>query len=323
MRSFRDLLARTSLVLSTTLVLATTACTGCTPPGPDEPNGSSRSANTGQDKRERRRPELDAPPPEEMIREAKGVDLSKLSETQQSTFFTMINVEPSACDKPHSLATSLRDDAECRNSMVVGQFIADRLVQGATPSDIKLDVDTVVDAITPKDIPVEGRPTYGNENAPVTVVVFADFECPHCKIEAPLLRKSVQSYRGRAKLVFRHFPLRMHARAQQAALACEAAHLQGKFWEMHDLVFDHQTQLEDEDLERYASQISGLDVAKWKTDYVSDAVELSVAKDRKMGETLDIQGTPAVYINGRLLHPLLWGGNIDLWIDDALRRPAN
>jgi protein-disulfide isomerase len=299
------------------VIVATTACTACTPVGPDDPGSSSSGS---EPVRTRSRQELAPPPADQMIRTAPGVDLSRLSETQQSTYFTMINTEPSACEKPHSLATSLRDDPECRNSMLVAQYIADRLASGATPSDIKLDIDAVVDALTPREIPVEGRPTYGNENAPVTVVVFADFECPHCKAEAPVLRKAVQNYRGEAKLVFKHFPLNMHDRAKAAAVAAEAAHAQGKFWEMHDLIFDHQEQLEDEDLERYATQIRGLDVDKWRADYESEAAELAVTKDRAIGEALDIQGTPAVYINGRELTPLLFGGSLEAWIDDALRR---
>ena len=143
----------------------------------------------------------------------------------------------------------------------------------------------------------------------MTLVVFADFQCPHCKLEAPVLRKAVQQYRGQAKLVFEHFPLSMHARAQAAAIAAEAAHEQGKFWEMHDLVFDHQEQLEDEDLERYAKQIRGLDVDKWKADYAvrgRQARGQQGSGDRRgLGP---IQGTPAVFVNGRESDPLLWGG---------------
>jgi protein-disulfide isomerase len=320
MRPVRELLDRTSLALVSLLAvtLASTACTACTPAGPDEPSATTRSATPPSGQRSRE--ELAAPASDQMIREAPGVDLSKLSDTQRSTYFTMLNVEPSACDKPHSLATSLRDDPDCRNSMLVAQFIADRIGSGATPSDIKLDIDAVVHALTAREIPVEGRPTYGNDNAPVTVIVFADFQCPHCKQEAPVLRKAVQQYRGQAKLVFMHFPLNMHARAQAAAVACEAAHAQGKFWEMHDAVFDHQDKLEDEDLERYAGQIPGLDVGQWKVAYASEATKLAVAKDRALGEALDIGGTPAVFINGRELSPLLWGGRLEAWIDDALRR---
>ena len=298
---------------------ATTACTACTPPGPDQP-GSSGASKSEPARPKRERQELPPPPEAEMVREAKGVDLAKLTDPQRATFFTMINTEQSACDKPHSLATSLREDPECRSSMHVAQFIADSLASGATPADIRLDIDLVVAAMTPHEIPTEGRPVYGNERAPVTVVVFADFECPHCKMEAPVLRKAIQQYRGQARLVYMHFPLRMHARAEVAAIAAEAAFAQGKFWEMHDLIFDHQTQLEDDDLERYASQIPGLDVAKWKADFHSEAAKLAVAKDRALGEALDIEGTPAVYINGRQLTPLLWGGSLEAWIDDALRR---
>ncbi|MFO7564049.1 MAG: thioredoxin domain-containing protein [Enhygromyxa sp.] len=320
MRPIRELVHHRLLVFSALLAatVATTACTSCTPAGPDEPGSNPRSSEPAR--AERSRQELAPPPADQMIRTAPGVDLSKLSETQQASFYTVINTEPSACDKPHSLATSLTTDPECRDSMLVAQFIADRLASGATPSDIKLDIDAVVDALTPQEIPIEGRPTYGNDSAPVTVVVFADFECPHCKAEAPRLRKIVQQYRGQAKLVFKHFPLGMHERAKQAAIATEAAHMQGKFWEMHDLVFDHQDQLEDEDLERYAKQIRGLDVAKWKADYEAEAAALAVAKDRAIGEALDLPGTPAVYVNGRLLTPLLWGGQLEAWIDDALRR---
>jgi protein-disulfide isomerase len=317
MRCIRELQDRVSLALMAVVFAATTtACTGCTPPGPDQPG--STAGNSEQTRPERVREEL--PPPAEMILEANGVDLGKLGETEQSTFYTMLNTEPSACNKPHSLASSLQIDPECRNSQVVAQFVADRLASGATPSDIKLDIDLVVEAITPREIPVEGRPVYGNDRALVTVVVFADFECPHCKMEAPVLRKAIQQYRGQAKLVYLHFPLEMHPRAQVAAVAAEAAFRQGKFWEMHDLIFDHQSQLEDEDLERYARQIQGLDVARWRADFASESAKLAVSKDRAIGEALQIMGTPAVYVDGRLVTPLLWGGNLGAWIDDALRR---
>jgi protein-disulfide isomerase len=317
MRCIRELQDRVSLALMAVVFAATTtACTGCTPPGPDQPG--STAGNSEQTRPERVREEL--PPPAEMILEANGVDLGKLGETEQSTFYTMLNTEPSACNKPHSLASSLQIDPECRNSQVVALFIADRLACGATPSDIKLDIDLVVEAITPREIPVEGRPVYGNDRALVTVVVFADFECPHCKMEAPVLRKAIQQYRGQAKLVYLHFPLEMHPRAQVAAVAAEAAFRQGKFWEMHDLIFDHQSQLEDEDLERYARQIQGLDVARWRADFASESAKLAVSKDRAIGEALQIMGTPAVYVDGRLVTPLLWGGNLGAWIDDALRR---
>ena len=253
------------------------------------------------------------------ITDAKGVDLSRLTEPQKTSFFQLLNSEPSACGKPHSLAVSLRDDASCRDSLSVSQFIADALATGASPSDIKDNLEPVVDALRPREINIKGRPVYGNERAPVTVVVFADFECPHCRQEAPVLRQAIDQFRGRAKLVYKHFPLSGHVRAKAAAIATVAAMEQGKFWEMHDMVFENQTSLEDADIRRFAQKI-GLDMARFDAHYNAKKGQDLVEEDRVDGEKLDISGTPAVFVNGRYMNQFLFGGTITGWIDDALRR---
>jgi len=253
------------------------------------------------------------------ITEAKGVDLSRLTEPQKTSFFQLINSEPSACGKAHSLAVSLRDDGSCRDSLSVSQFIADALASGASPSDIKDNLEPLVDALRPREINIQGRPVYGNERAPVTVVVFADFECPHCRQEAPVLRQAIDQFRGRAKLVYKHFPLSGHVRAKAAAIATVAAMEQGKFWEMHDMVFENQTTLEDADLRRFAQKI-GLDMARFDAAYKAKSGQQLVEEDRSEGEKLDISGTPAVFVNGRYMNQYLFGGTITGWIDDALRR---
>ena len=290
------------------LALACSTLAACDGGQPAKADGKAPAAKAGE------------PAPADMIREAPGVELGSLSEAQRESFFTVLNQESSACGKAHSLATSLRDDPDCRDSKLVAQVIADRLAAGQTAADVKLMVDEVVSALTPATLDLEGRPVYGNPKAPVTVVVFADFQCPRCKSEAPVLRKEVDDRRGQVKLVFKHFPLPGHPRGEPAAIAVEAAHQQGKFWEMHDLVFANQTQLEDADLERYAGQIEGLDVAKWKADYASETVKAAVTSDRADGKTLQLPGTPSVFVDGRQVTPLLWEGEISGWIDDALRR---
>lgn len=257
--------------------------------------------------------------PSSEITEAKGVDLSRLSEPQKTSFFQLINTEPSACAKPHSLAVSLRDDASCRDSLSVSQFIADALAQGSSASDIKANMEPLVDSLRPREINIKGRPLYGNERAPVTVVVFADFECPHCRQEAPVLRQAIDQFRGKAKLVYKHFPLSGHVRAKAASIATVAAMEQGKFWEMHDIVFENQTALEDADIRKYAQKI-GLDMAKFDASYKAKKGQDLVEEDRVEGEKLDIQGTPAVFVNGRYMNSLLFGGTITGWIEDALRR---
>jgi protein-disulfide isomerase len=253
------------------------------------------------------------------ITDAKGVDLSRLTDPQKTSFFQLINSEPSACGKAHSLAVSLRDDATCRDSLSVSQFIADALASGASASDIKANLEPLVDSLKPREINIKGRPVYGNERAPVTVVVFADFECPHCRQEAPVLRQAIDQFRGKAKLVYKHFPLSGHVRAKAAAIATEAALEQGKFWEMHDIVFENQSALEDADIRGYAKKI-GLDMAKFDASYNAKKGQDVVEADRMDGEKLDIQGTPAVYVNGRYMNSYLFGGTITGWIEDALRR---
>jgi protein-disulfide isomerase len=259
-------------------------------------------------------------PVSEQIRDIEGVDLKKLSEGQRESFFAVINQESSACGQAHSLAKSLQADPDCRDSVLVAQFIADRLGAGMTPMDIRQQLDGLLAALKPVEIDLEGRPVFGNPSAPVTVVVWADFQCPLCKSEAPHLREEVSNRRGQAKLVFKHFPLEGHPRGEPAAIAVEAAHLQGKFWEMHDLVFANQSMLEDEDLESYAQQIEGLDLAKWKADVTAETTKAAVSRDRGEGKVLKIGGTPTVFVNGRLVTPALWDGELSAWIDDALRR---
>lgn len=307
------------------------ACSpACTPPDAKAPEGDSpaKTANPStpggdpddESKRDQARADLAADNGAgDMIMDAKGVDTSKLTETQRTTFFQIINREPSACDQPHSIAKSLRDDPTCRDSLIVAQFVADALASGAPASAVRAEIDPIVEALEPKEIKIKGRALYGSEKAPVTIVVFADFECPHCRAEAPVLRKLVDQFRGRANLVFKHFPLGGHERAKEAAIAVEAAHQQGKFWEMHDLVFTNQTKLSDADLVAYAKEI-GLDIPRFKKDLADEKVKAAVEADRAEGDKLDIQGTPTVYVNGRLVNDQLFGGTVAGWVDDALNR---
>jgi protein-disulfide isomerase len=253
------------------------------------------------------------------ITEARGVDLSRLDAPQKKSFFQLLNSEPSACGKAHSLAVSLRDDATCRDSLSVSQFVADMLANGAAASDIKENLVPLVASLKPRPIDIEGRPIYGNERAPVTVVVFADFECPMCKEEAPGLRQAIDQARGRARLIFKHFPLPMHPRAKPAAIAAAAAHEQGKFWAMHDQIFAHQEALTDADLRTYAAA-AGLDLAKFDAAYAARSGQAQVDADRADGEKLEIGGTPAVFVNGREMNRYMFGGTVAGWIDDALRR---
>lgn len=146
---------------------------------------------------------------------------------------------------------------------------------------------------------------WGSAKAPVTLEEFGDFECPPCGLLHPIL-KSLETEFGPAKLriIFREFPLvPAHVHALSAARAAEAAGLQGKFWEMHDMIYEHQKDWHEvfdarPIFEGYAKTI-GLDVEQFKRDSTGDIVERRIFEDGKRAHALGVKGTPTVFLNGR------------------------
>jgi protein-disulfide isomerase len=143
-------------------------------------------------------------------------------------------------------------------------------------------------------------PQKGPRNAPVTVVVFSDFQCPFCTRVEPTLTQLQKSYPNDVRVVWKNYPLAMHPQAMPAALAAEAAREQGKFWEMHDLMFQNQGQLAPAQFEAWAKQL-GLDLKKFQEASASPATRARVEEDARMGARLASQGTPTLYVNCRQL----------------------
>ena len=141
----------------------------------------------------------------------------------------------------------------------------------------------------------------GSDDAPVTLVEYGDYECPHCG-RAHLIVGQVQKALGeRLRFVFRNFPLsEMHPHAVRAAEAAEAAAAQGKFWEMHDLLYEHQNALDDGHLLQYAKRL-GLDVEIFQRELVTGARSDRVKSDFRSGVRSGVNGTPTYFINGRRL----------------------
>jgi protein-disulfide isomerase len=128
-------------------------------------------------------------------------------------------------------------------------------------------------------IEVKGSPALGSTDAEVEIVEFSDFQCPFCSRVWPTLQQVREEYGDDVRIVFKHLPLRIHPKAPAAHAAAEAAHRQGKFWEMHDAIFGNPRELSPEQFEKYAQEI-GLDVAKFKTDVASPDVKARVDADQ-------------------------------------------
>ena len=138
----------------------------------------------------------------------------------------------------------------------------------------------------------------GPDGAPVTLVEYGDYECPHCGMAYPIL-KGVQRRLGKQlRFVFRNFPLKeAHPHAYHAAEAAEAAAVQGAFWQMHDVIFEHQHALEDEDLVSYARAL-GLDADRVARELADGTHTPRVRADFRSGVRSGVNGTPTFFVNG-------------------------
>jgi predicted DsbA family dithiol-disulfide isomerase len=138
----------------------------------------------------------------------------------------------------------------------------------------------------------------GPEDAPVTLVKYGDYECPYCGKLHPVLKELRERAGAGVRFVFRHFPLdSVHPRARRAALAAEAAASQGRFWEMHDLLYENRGELGEEDLLRYAAEL-GLALGRFEEDLANDDHARRTEEDRLGGERAGVEGTPALFVNG-------------------------
>jgi protein-disulfide isomerase len=147
----------------------------------------------------------------------------------------------------------------------------------------------------------------GNPDAPVTLEEYGDFQCPPCGMFAAFLGQLEKEYDSRLRVVFRNFPLTMHEHAHEAALAAEAAGLQGHFWEMHDVLYREQATWSKapnvrELFESYAGMI-GLDLDRFRKDMHGEKAKARVETDRQRGESLGIKITPTLFINNQPLDP--------------------
>ncbi len=147
-------------------------------------------------------------------------------------------------------------------------------------------------------VSTENQPSRGKANAPVTVVMFSDFQCSACSAAHPVLQEVLKSYGDKIRFVVRDFPLvQIHENAYAAALAANAAHAQGKFFEYTEILYANQAKLNETSLIEYAAQV-GLNVKQFAADLKSKKFAPDIEKDIADGKTLGISGTPTIYVNG-------------------------
>jgi len=143
-------------------------------------------------------------------------------------------------------------------------------------------------------------PAQGPSNAPIEVVEFSDFQCPYCYRATPVVKQVLSTYGNKIRFVYRNYPLPSHPNAHPAAEAAQCANEQGQFWAYHDRLFADQSKLSDADLKASAAAL-GLDATKFNSCFDSHKYKARVDADTQAGNEVGVNGTPAFFINGRML----------------------
>jgi protein-disulfide isomerase len=243
-----------------------------------------------------------------------GVDFTGLTPARQATALKAIRAMDCTCGCDMKVAECRVKDPNCGYSKNLSAAIVDAVKAGKGSADaIEAAKATrwghqvqhkLLD--DPVQIPTQGAPTMGPANARITLVEFSDFQCPYCSKASTQIAAIVKAYPKDVKLVFKQFPLDNHPQALISAQAALAAHNQGKFWELHDLMFANRTKLSPGAIHFWAESLK-LDMKKFDADLNSAPVKKQVLKDLDDGEKAGVEGTPTLYINGQR-----YNGDLDL-----------
>lgn len=228
------------------------------------------------------------------------VELDRLTAAETLVLIDIVRVEASPCEGQLSLLESLESSPICERAVRALGFIYRRILEGYGREDVLDQYVARFKHAKPVKLDIEGCPDTGPGDALVTITVFSDFECPHCRKAASRIGEVKAEHPDEVRVVFKHFPLpSIHEEAMNAALAAAAAHLQGRFWEMHDALYGREGGL-DSDLIEDAAVKAGLDMERWHQDVESPDVLDIVNRDLKHAQDLDLEGTPTIFVDGML-----------------------
>jgi protein-disulfide isomerase len=206
-----------------------------------------------------------------------------------------------------TVAVCVLEKRACSTCVRAAKWIARNVTTGRPVDEVAHDYRERWDPSAMREIAVDGSPIFGHENAKVTIVEFADFECPACGAMAPILEEVLAAHPNDVRFVFKEYPLSRHVHGEPSARAAVAAAAQGKFWEMHHALFSHQAALEPHDVDLYARAV-GLDMSRFAADESSPSTADRIARDRRLGDALGVDHTPTIYVDGRYFE----GGKSDL-----------
>jgi protein-disulfide isomerase len=237
-----------------------------------------------------------APPPEVTL---PGIDTSALTPRERKEWSSYVGSLLAPCsDVPVSIAQCAMEKRSCAKCVPAAKYILKAVRDGMSQEQVEKSYHNRFDPDKVRSVDIGSSPVKGPLGAPITLIEFADFECPYCAMMAPMLEQVWQQRSQEVRFAYKFMPLSGHPHGEPAARAAIAAIAQGKFWEMHDKLFANRDHLEQSDLDGYAKEL-GLDINRFHADMQSQATTDRLAADRKQADSLDVKGTPTIYINGR------------------------
>ena len=232
-----------------------------------------------------------------------SIDTSGMSAVQKKTLANVLQTQNCTCGCNWSIAKCRQDDPKCGYSRQLLNLVIKDIRKGQNQNQIVADLKIhammpppVLD--DPVKLNIQGDPVLGPANAKVTIVEFSDFQCPFCAAAVQQARIILQKYPNDVRLVFKQFPLDDHSQAFLAAEAAVAAHAQGKFWQMHDKLYDNYKTISPRNILIWAQEI-GLDMKRFTQEVDSGKYKAEVESEEKQGENAGVQGTPTFFFNGR------------------------
>jgi protein-disulfide isomerase len=246
------------------------------------------------------------------LSDIKEIDFTGLSDAQKKTALKVMNANPCNCGCTKTVAQCRHDmPNSCRRSLIFARTTVDALREGKDEAGVTKTLQakaaTFVEAREPDDsgmvynIDTSNSPVRGPKTAPVRIVEFSDFQCPYCAELQKTLTDVLKAFPKDVQLVYKQFPLNIHQYSRQAAAASLVAQSQGKFWELHDRMFQNFTKINDEAIRGFAKDV-GLNMAQFDEAIQNGKYEPAVQKDIADGAAAKVLGTPTLFINGKRVH---------------------
>ena len=259
-----------------------------------------------------------------------GVDFSGLTAAQKTRALHALRTQDCSCGCGMKVAECRVKDPNCSYSRGLASVTVGAIKAGKTEAAAMAEAKASKFGTRPAPkllddpvpIPTLGSPVMGPANARITLVEFSDFQCPYCSKAVAQINATLKAYPNDVRLIFKQYPLvELHPAAAISAAAALAAHAQGKFWPMHDVMFANRPKLGRQSILAWAKEM-GLDMKRFTADLDSDAIKKAVGRDRADGDKAGVEGTPTVFLNGQRYNGDLVPEAIKPVIEGELKRLA-